>query len=249
MQKQFLFLAIIFILISCGQEQQEQTTQGNSNNAVVDSVAIINDPKNNLNIQTNSFSEIDSSGILMFPLSMGETGRDDESLSYYKELKSNNYWNIVFLNSKTNEYHLLSDRKMLINGYNIKYNNSDYINVSQTKNLIFYSITTDDYNKDKKLTQEDPNYLFVTDKTGNNFRQISPSNYHLQNWEYIKSVDKVIMSVKKDSDKNNKFDDKDEITTFEIDVDKGTEAKEIFSQEFKNKLKILYDRDWKRLKK
>ncbi len=247
MQKYFLFLSIIFILTSCGQE--EQTSQPNSNNVAVDSIAVINDPKNNLNIQTNSFSEIDSSGILMFPLSMGETGRDDKSLSYYKEMQSNNYWNIVFLNSKTNEYHLLSDRKMLINGYNIKYDNSNFINISQTKNLIFYSITTDDYNKDKKLTQEDPNYLFVTDKTGNNFRQISPSNYHLQNWEFIKSVNKVIMSVKKDSDKNNKFDDKDEVTTFEIDIDKGTEAKEIFSQEFKNKLKILYDRDWKRIKK
>ncbi len=247
MQKYFLFLSIIFILTSCGQE--EQTSQPNSKNVAVDSIAVINDPKNNLNIQTNSFSEIDSSGILMFPLSMGETGRDDESLSYYKEMQSNNYWNIIFLNSKTNEYHLLSDRKMLINGYNIKYDNSNFINISQTKNLIFYSITTDDYNKDKKLTQEDPNYLFVTDKTGNNFRQISPSNYHLQNWEFIKSVNKVIMSVKKDSDKNNKFDDKDEVTTFEIDIDKGTEAKEIFSQEFKNKLKILYDRDWKRIKK
>jgi hypothetical protein len=70
MQKQILFLSIIFILISCGQDKQEQTTQNNSSNVLVDSVAVINDPKNNLNIQTNSFSEIDSSGILMFPLSM-----------------------------------------------------------------------------------------------------------------------------------------------------------------------------------
>ncbi|MBS1578003.1 MAG: hypothetical protein JST29_00010 [Bacteroidetes bacterium] len=247
MQKQFLFLAIIFILISCGQEQQEQTTEGNPTNAVVDSVAIINDPKNNLNIQTNSFSEIDSSGILMFPLSMGETERDGGSFSY-KEMPSNSYWNIVFLNSKTNEYHLLSERKMLINNYDVKYS-SNTIDIPQTKNHIFYSITTDDYNKDKKLTQEDPNYLFVTDKNGNNFRQISPSNYHLQNWEFIKSVNKVIMTVKKDSDKNNKFDDNDEVTTFEIDIDKGTEAKEIFLLEFKNKLKILYDRDWKLIKK
>jgi hypothetical protein len=248
MQRQFLFLSVIFILTSCGQNKQEQTTQNNSNNVMVDSVAVINDPKNNLNIQTNSFSEIDSSGILMFPLSMGETERDGGSLSY-KEMPSNSYWNIVFLNSKTNDYHLLNDRKMLIYSYDIKYSSGNNINISQSKNHIFYSITTDDYNKDKKLTQEDPNYLFVTDKAGNNFRQISPSNYHLQNWEFIKSVNKVIMTVKKDSDMNNKFDEKDEVTTFEIDIEKGTEPKEIFSQEFKNKLKILYDRDWKRLKK
>jgi len=247
MQKHFLFLSIILILTSCGQEKQEQTTQQNSNNVVVDSIAIVNDPKNNLNIQTNSFSEIDSSGILMFPLSMGETERDGGSLSY-KEMSGNSYWNIAFLNSKTNDYHLLSDRKMLIDNYDVKYS-SNNIDIAQTKNHIFYSIITDDYNKDKRLTQDDPNYLFITDKVGNNLRQISPSNYHLQSWEFVKSVNKVIMTVKKDSDKNNKFDEKDEVTTFEFDVNKGSEAKEIFSQEFKNKLKILYDRDWKRIKK
>ena len=105
------------------------------------------------------------------------------------------------------------------------------------------------FRSDKKLTDEDPKYLFTSDKEGNNFRQISPSNYDLQNWQFIKSVNKVLMTVKKDSDKNNKFDEKDEVTTFEVEIDKGTEPKEIFSSDFKNKLKILYDREWKRLKK
>jgi len=243
-----IFLSAVFTLISCGQNKQEVQTPQNPDNPVMDSVAVVNDPKNNLNIQTNSFSEIDSSGILMFPLSMGESERDGGSLSY-KEMPSNSYWNIIFLNSKTNEYHLLSDRKMLIRNYDFKYSSNNNVDIAQTSRQIFYSITSDDLNKDKKLTDEDPKYLFVSDKEGNNFRQISPSNYDLQNWQFIKSVNKVLMTVKKDSDKNNKFDEKDEVTTFEIEMDKGTEPKEIFSSDFKNKLKILYDRDWKRLKK
>jgi len=243
-----IFLSAVFTLISCGQNKQEVQTPQNPDNPVMDSVAVVNDPKNNLNIQTNSFSEIDSSGILMFPLSMGESERDGGSLSY-KEMPSNSYWNIIFLNSKTNEYHLLSDRKMLIRNYDFKYSSNNNVDIAQTSRQIFYLITSDDLNKDKKLTDEDPKYLFVSDKEGNNFRQISPSNYDLQNWQFIKSVNKVLMTVKKDSDKNNKFDEKDEVTTFEIEMDKGTEPKEIFSSDFKNKLKILYDRDWKRLKK
>ncbi len=243
-----IFLSAVFTLISCGQNKQEVQTPQNPDNPVMDSVAVVNDPKNTLNIQTNSFSEIDSSGILMFPLSMGESERDGGSLSY-KEMPSNSYWNIIFLNSKTNEYHLLSDRKMLIRNYDFKYSSNNNVDIAQTSRQIFYSITSDDLNKDKKLTDEDPKYLFVSDKEGNNFRQISPSNYDLQNWQFIKSVNKVLMTVKKDSDKNNKFDEKDEVTTFEIEMDKGTEPKEIFSSDFKNKLKILYDRDWKRLKK
>jgi len=243
-----IFLSAVFTLISCGQNKQQVQTPQNPDNPVMDSVAVVNDPKNNLNIQTNSFSEIDSSGILMFPLSMGESERDGGSLSY-KEMPSNSYWNIIFLNSKTNEYHLLSDRKMLIRNYDFKYSSNNNVDIAQTSRQIFYSITSDDLNKDKKLTDGDPKYLFVSDKEGNNFRQISPSNYDLQNWQFIKSVNKVLMTVKKDSDKNNKFDEKDEVTTFEIEMDKGTEPKEIFSSDFKNKLKILYDRDWKRLKK
>ena len=248
MLRLIIFLLTVFILISCSQNKQEPQTQQNVDNTIVDTVSVLSDPKNNLNIQTNSFSEIDSSGILMFPLSMSETERDGGSLSY-KEMPSNSYWNIIFLNSKTSEYHLLSDKKMLIRNYDFKYSNNDNVDIAQTSRNIFYSITSDDLNKDKKLTDEDPKYLFVSDKEGKIFRQISPANYDLQNWQYIKSLNKVLMTVRKDSDKNKKFDEKDEVITFEVEIDKGTEPKEVFSTDFKNKLKILYDRDWKRLKK
>ena len=138
---------------------------------------------------------------------------------------------------------------MLIRNYDFKNNSNSNVDIGQTSRHIFYSITSDDFNEDKKLTDEDPKYLFISDKEGNNFRQISPSNYDLQNWQFIKSVNKVLLTVRKDSDKNNKFDDKDEVTTFEVEIDKRIEPKEVFSTDFKNKLKILYDRDWKRLKK
>ncbi|SOD11877.1 hypothetical protein [Pedobacter xixiisoli] len=245
MTKHFIYLLILALVISCGQNNNQQQEKGNS---ASDSLAVVNDPKNNLNIQTNSFSEIDSSGVLMFPLSMGETEREGGSLSY-KEMPNHGYWNIIFYNSKTKEYYLLSERKMIVGNYDYKFGSDDNDNISQTTNHIFYTVRTDDFNKDKKLTDQDPQYLFISDKFGNNFRQISPTNYNLNNWRYIKSSDKVIMTVGKDSDNNLEFDNSDEITTFEIELDKGTEAKEVFGDDFKNKLKILFDRDWKRLKK
>jgi hypothetical protein len=247
MTKHFLYILTLTLFISCGQnsnQQQEQTQV----NPTLDSLTVVNDPKNNLNIQTITFSEIDSSGVLMFPLSMGESEREGGSLSY-KEMPNNGFWNIIFYDSKTKEYHLLSERKMVIGNYDYKYGSSDTHNISQTTNHIFYTVRTDDFNKDKKLTDQDPQYLFISDKLGDNFRQISPTNYNLNNWEIIKSSNKVIMTVVKDSDKNIKFDNSDEITTFEIDLDKGTKAKEVFADDFKNKLKILFDRDWKRIKK
>lgn len=183
----------------------------------------------------------------MFPLTMGESERDGSSMSY-KEMPGGSYWNIIFLNSKTNAYHLLSNEKMLIKNYDFKFGSPIQENIAQTSQYIFYEIVTDDYNNDKKLTDQDPEYLFFTDKEGKGFRQISPANYNLLNWQLIQSVKKVVMTVKRDADKNGKFDSYDEVSTFEVDMEKGSGPREVFSTEFKNQLKILYDRDWKRIK-
>ena len=237
------FVFTVSMTVSCTQKNEPKPPT-TIDNVALDTVAVLSDPLSNLNIQTNSFTEIDSSGILMFPLSMSESERDGGSLSY-KSIPVNSFWNIVFLNGKTNEYHLLSEKKMLIRNYDFKNSNTYNMDMSYTNRHIFYSITTDDFNKDKRLTEDDPAYLFVSDREGRNFRQISPSNHDLQNWQFIKSANKIILTVRKDNDKNSKFDNNDEVLAFEFDLNKGMEPKEIFSTEFKNKLKLLFDRDWK----
>lgn len=240
------FIIATLLVYSCGQnkQQNEQTTFLDS--TTVDTVAILNDPKNNLNVQTNSFSEVDSSGIVIFPLSMGEASRDGKS-NYYKEIPYSSYWNIIFYNSHNSQYHLLSDRKMVIGSFDIKYSSNDNVDIVFDKH-IFYRVTVDDYNQDRKLTADDPEYLFVSDREGHNFRQISPAGHNLKSWQLIKSTNKVIMTVTADSDKNKSFGDKDEVSSFQIDVDKETQPVEIFSSDFKKKLKVTYDRDWKRIK-
>ncbi len=245
------FVTVIIIttlfFYSCGQNNQHGQTSTSPDSTAVDTVAIINDPKNNLNVQTNSFFEIDSSGIIMFPISMGEIKRGGGSYSY-KEMPYNSYWNIIFYNSHTSQYHLLSDKKMLISSFDIRYRSGDNIDIAFSNKYIFYLVKIDDYNQDEKLPSDDPEYLFVSDKEGNNFKQISPTGYNLKSWQYIKSTNRIFMAVVKDSDKNRKFGDKDEVTTFQIDIDKETQPTEIFPTEFKNKLKVLFDRDWKRIK-
>jgi len=235
--RSFIFLSTIFTLISCGQNKKEAQSLLNEV-----------DPKQGLNIQMNRFSEIDTSGILMFPLSMSETNADGGSLAY-KEIPSSSFWNIIFLNSKTNYYHLLSDKKILIRNYDFKYSENGRADIGQTSRHIFYSVTSEDFNNDKRLTDEDPKYLYLSDKEGNNFRRISPQNCDLQNWKFINSTNKVLITVKIDSDNNYKFDDKDEVMAFEFEIDKGKESTEVFSIQFKDSLKVLFDRDWKRLKK
>lgn len=208
---------------------------------------MLNNLKSNINIQTNSFAEIDTSGIVVFPLSIGQTSRDGGSLSY-KQIPANSYWNVVFYNSHTKEYHLLSERKSIIRNLDYKYRTETDIDATIKSKYLFYEVTIEDYNHDKKLTTEDPDYLFVSDKAGNNFRQISPANYDLKGWEFIKSSNKILMTLTKDDNADKTFDENDEVASFEINIDTDTTAREIFSQQSKNKLKLLYDRDWTLLK-
>jgi hypothetical protein len=163
-------------------------------------------------------------------------------------MPDNGYWNMIFLDSNTNEYHLLTEKKILILDYDYKYNTEEGINIAKKTDHIFYNVRSFDYNQDKLINEKDPIYLFVSDRFGKNFRQISPTNYSLNSWKYIQSSNKVVMTATKDSNNNKLFDDKDEILTFEIILDQSEMPKEVFQSDLKDKLKKLYDRDWKRIK-
>lgn len=237
MKKTLFIFTLIITIISC------KDTKNTSNSEEIIQV----ETKENLNIQTKEFSEIDSSGILIFPLKMGENKDRDENYSY-KEMPYNGFWNLIFYNTKTKETHLLTEEKILILKYDYKYNREEAINIPEKLNHIFYEVRVNDFNQDKLINQKDPIYLFVSDKKGKNFRQISPKDYDLNNWNYIESSNKIIITATKDSNKNLEFDDKDEVSTFEITLDVNESPEEIFSNDLKAKLKTLYDKDWKRIK-
>jgi hypothetical protein len=244
--KHFFYTAFLISLFSCNQKEQPLPQGSDKPITAKDSVAVVNDPKVNLNVQMDAYTEIDSSAVLLFPLSVSENEDKNGYSRSYKDMPNNEYWNIAFLNSKTNEYHLLGENKMLISSY--EYNVEGYEKSKALDQKIFYTTKTTDFNKDKLINEKDPTYLFVSDKRGYNFKQISPLNYHFVKWAYIDSSNKFILTLKKDTDKNNLFDEKDETVMFDVNANFEKEATEIFSVDFKNKLKVLFDRDWKRVK-
>ncbi len=228
----FVILTSLLGIVSCAQNKSNPETETDIQTDM--------DSKTIVNIPTASFQEIDSTGILLFPLSIGGEGKDRKFSSY----KDNYYghWNLIFYNTQTSQYHLLTDKKMIIKNYQT---DIDKVNKS-SHNYIFYTIISDDYNKDKTLNDKDPHYLYISDKSGNSFRQISPSCYNLVNWKFIRNTNKVVMTVKKDSNKDLEFNEKDEISAFEIDLTTpNSQPKEIFSTDFKNQINSLQDRYWK----
>lgn len=235
---------LVFLLMSScnNQKQEQQGNTGNTENAV-DTLAVFNDPKNKLNIEASDFFEIDSSGIFMFPLGMNENKREGSG-QFYSSTPGNAYWNIIFLNTHTGEQHLLSNKKMWIKNYSFNYAERPAQMMHKENNLIFYTITTDDYNKDDKWNDADPVYLFVTDADGKNFKQISPAQHQVLNWKYAKGTNKIIMTVKKDSDANRSFDQKDEVLIYTWMPGADAAAVEMLKPGFKKAIKQLYHQQW-----
>ena len=244
MLKQVILRSIIIIgLLSCKNESENQNVKNafpkEQKKAELDK----------LKIDFNQPVIIDSSVYVMYPLSL----KNDEeseiiySSSYGKEV---NYWNIIFYNTANGEYHLLNDSlKMVIHFYSSNNTDSDisssevnfyhsFNNFNKVSKLLYYSITTQDFNNDGKLNSSDPNYLYVSDKTGNLFKQVSPNNLKVLSWETVKETNKILLVVMKDSNGDKIFNDSDESFPMVYDLTKNTISKEIFNNDFKNKLKM-----------
>jgi len=188
-------------------------------------------------------AQLDSSIYVMIPL---ELKRDQGSFITKSRGDDNYSWNIIFLNTETQKYHLLdSGRKMLIRSYDIDQAATDVITSHKTGDrLLFYSVTTDDTNKDGKIDNDDAEYLFTSDKEGNNFKQISPPNFDVRSWKVIKETHKILMYAVNMQNGHKRDYEKDEIVPFIYDLKSGAPSHPIFSDHFVDETKTLFDAQW-----
>ncbi|MDD2797401.1 MAG: hypothetical protein PHV20_02290 [Bacteroidales bacterium] len=248
---------LTFILISLCLSSCDKKTEKPVNNKPLTE----EEQKNKLANLDLNFSQpvlIDSSEYVMYPLVL--ENNDEENSGFSSSSRgATAYWNIIFYNTQNGEYHLLSDSlKMVINDYSPTYNednssysssySSDYINTkcNQVDDLLYYTITITDFNHDGKLNSSDPNYLFISDKSGRHFKQISPINLNVENWRTIRGTNKILIQLRADSNNNKKFDSEDTIIPMVYDLNKDDASKEIFNKNFKLHLKKLLYKHWLR---
>lgn len=204
-----------------------------------------------IHLQFNTPTIPDSSDWVLYPLRLEELEETEKGLksSEYGRESAYAYWNIAFFNTETKETRLLSDSlKMLINAIHTENEEDDPSGQRNDKNdrLIYYTLTKTDYNQDGKLTSDDPVYLFVSDLSGRNFKQVSPDNLNLIHWERYKT-NEILIQAHKDSNNDKKFNGDDEIISFvyHLEVEK---TEQIFDSAFNLKTKKLLDQQWTKKK-
>ena len=106
-------------------------------------------------------------------------------------------------------------------------------------------MVSNDFNQNKILDSEDPTYLYVSDKQGNNFRQLSPDNYNIISWDVVYGTSKVILQAQKDNNGDKKFDQKDQVIPLIVDIATGKVAKETFNQPYIDSLSNVLTNTWK----
>ena len=246
MRNLIILLAISCLAISACQSESKNTTDD-----TLTDTATIAGKSAAIELETDNPVLIDSSESVMYPLANKQTDDDDNYFIRKSRADSKTYWNIIFYNSATKKSHLLSgDKKMIILSYNQNYDSyssgKDYqtINLTQTKGYILYSIISSDYNRDKRLNDHDPTYLFISDKEGNNFKQISPDNEEVLSWQLIEKTGKILFSTLVDSNRDKVFDEKDKTVPYAYDVKTGKSAEKIFTSDFNEMVDKLHKSQW-----
>ena len=159
MNKIAILVFLTISILACSERTKDdltaQTTEPNND---------IDDSKyKTISLLVNNPIVLDSSDWVIYPLTLEELEETELGFKSSSYSRQRAYWNISFYNSDTKETRLLSDSlKMLINSISPKNNVIIQSGHREKRNeeLIYYSITTKDYNQDGKLNSEDPKYLF-----------------------------------------------------------------------------------------
>ncbi len=136
-----------------------------------------------------------------------------------------NFSEIFFYNSKTNQVKKLFNGQMsLIVPFYAKRNyygnpKEQDIPANVLPHHIIYSARTEDFNGDKALDTEDPVYLYVSTKTGDSLKQVTPQGLNVVSWTSSKDMKMLLVKVQKNTNHNKKFGNGDDHQYYRVDLD------------------------------
>jgi dipeptidyl aminopeptidase/acylaminoacyl peptidase len=165
--------------------------------------------------------QIDSSEYFMIP----KLFDNDDKEAYGKSLGFagwGSYTNIIFYNSKTNQTKKLFNQLVLISSFSVPryydYKPEPASSPNFLPEHILYLARTENFNGDKSLDSDDPVYLFLSTKTGDNLKQITPQGFHVFSWTVSKDKKMILVKGKTDKNGNKKFGQGDDDVYYRIDL-------------------------------
>ena len=170
--------------------------------------------------------QIDSSDYFLIPKLID----NDEQEVYGKgkgSLPWGDYSDIHFYNARTNETRKLFNgqlaliatfypRKSYYYYYQPEKETEPPANILPQH--IVYLVRTDNFNGDHALDTEDPLYLYISSKTGEGLRQITPKGFNVLSWTLSKDKKMILVKGQHDKNGNKKFGDGDDNVYYRVDL-------------------------------
>jgi hypothetical protein len=167
--------------------------------------------------------QVDSSEYFIIPRLIG-----GENTAMYGKGKGflpwGNYRDIHFYNLNTNQTKkLFGSTLAIISTFNHR---RYYYDQPKTPEIpenflpghIVYLAITENFSNDGGLDSDDPLYLYISSKTGDNLTQITPKGLSVQSWTTSKDKKTILVKLLNDKNGNRKFGTGDDEVYYRIDL-------------------------------
>ncbi len=238
--KKLFFLLSIIIIYSCDRNNLKIETIENENltQHQIDSILT------NFKFEYDKPVFIDSTSQVLLPITTQHSERKKILSRYssdeYSWTDYPRYWNILFYNKSSNQTRLLTESKMRITDY--------AVNIKETGAIlsksILYKIGDIDYNKDKKLNNDDPEHLFISKTDGTELKRLSPKNEYLISYTLIPNSDQIVIETIRDTNSDLEFKLDDEKIWYLINLNSNAQPIEIINSGLRKKIENLYFEQW-----
>ena len=142
-----------------------------------------------------------------------------------------NYSDVYFYDSKKNQTKKVFDGQLALitpffsSRYYYGIEKGKDIPVNILLNHIVYLARTENFNGDNALDTEDPLYLYISSKTGDNLKQITPKGFNVVSWTLSKDKKMILVKGQNDKNGNKKFGNGDDEVYYRIDLNYDDIAK------------------------
>ena len=212
--KQLIGTLLIIGILSCQESKPriESIETENLSSEQIDSILT------EFKFQYESLIVLDSTNQVLIPISteLLERRTKFSKDGYYSD-DYPRYWNVLFYNRKTGENQLLTEDKLRISRIHDVIDEYDERSKFMNKKIL-YEIGDIDFNKDKKLNDKDPEYLFSLEINGMNLKRISPINEDLQFFEVISKSEQILFKTLRDINQDSIFDREDESIWYKAEL-------------------------------
>ncbi len=189
---------------------------------------------------------IDSSNLVLIPISteLLERRTKYSKDGYYSD-DYPRYWNVLFYNRKTGDTRLLTEDKIRISRIHINEDNEYDEGSKILKEKVLYEIGDTDFNKDGKLNNKDPEFLFSSENNGTNLKRISPKDEELQYFEVVPKSNQILIRTLRDINQDSIFNRQDESIWYKAELaNQEWKLNEIVDSIGRKNIENLYFDQW-----